>query len=265
MLYDADKLDQIKKLVEKKRLVLSKLPPLSGVAEKRLTEWWDCELTYSSNAIEGNTLTRSETALVLEKGTTIAGKPLKDHMEALDHKEALQFVRSMAKERDFKIFENDILMLHKLVLQKSNAPLAGAYSNAARSISGSLVELPAPELIPGLMKHFSEWLFRQEDTPQTAFDAHLKLVTIHPFADGNGRTARLLMNLVLLRGGYPPLIIEPEHRPDYISSLQDAQLRNNKRPYDLFMYHRLAYSLDSSIKRIKPTRTISSSLKSLLY
>jgi Fic family protein len=181
----------------------------------------DLELTYTSNAIEGNTLTASETMLVVEQGITIGGKPLKDHMEAIDHHDAIRYVRALAR-RGTALTEMDVRTLHGLVVKRSDPDIAGRYADQGRFV---LIEtgrraFPSPAEIPGLMGDFSAWLSAASDTPETAFAAHRRLVEIHPFNDGNGRTARLLMNLILLRGNYPPVAVRPEDRPAYLHALQ---------------------------------------------
>ena len=222
---------------------LDRLRPLSRQTLAALAAWYDVELTYSSNAIEGNTLTRSETALVLEKGITIGGKPLKDHLEAIGHRDALHFVRVLAASGE-PMREIDIREIHRLILARVDPEEAGRYSAHQRMIAGSPLVLPMPAEIPALMSEFGTWLAAAPAGPETAFAAHARLVGIHPFSDGNGRTARLLMNLLLIQAGYPPLVIAPEHRAAHIDALQTMQLRDDPVPYREFMTQRLAASLD---------------------
>ena len=229
-----------------KKATLDELRPLSRTSYEALAAWYDVELTYTSNAIEGNTLTRSETAIVLEKGITVNGKPLRDHMEAVGHKDALDYVRGLAR-RDEPIREIDIRHIHALLLGRSDPENAGRYSTVQRMISGSPLVLPGPAEISPLMADFSSWLFNASPNAETAFTAHARLVAIHPFSDGNGRTARLLMNLILFKAGYPPVIIGPEERADYIASLEELQLRRGSDMYLRFMKRRLDASLDNYI------------------
>lgn len=226
-----------------KKARLDQMRPLAAKSLAALDAWYDVELTYSSNAIEGNTLTRSETAIVLEKGITIGGKPLKDHLEALGHKDALDYVRALAA-RGETLREADIREIHRLVAVRIDPAEAGQYSRHQRVITGSPLLLPSPAEIPALMGDLARWLATAPAEPRTAFEAHARLVTIHPFSDGNGRTARLLMNLILLKAGYPPVVIGPEQRVDYIDALQALQLQNDVAPYDRFMADRLDASLD---------------------
>lgn len=239
--------------LQEKKARLDAVQPLDAELLARLDAWYDVELTYTSNAIEGNALTRSETAIVLEKGITVRGKPLKDHEEAVDHIEALRFVRQLVSDPR-PVTESDVRNIHALVVARTQNGEAGKYSSHQRMISGSDVVLPSPEVVPSLMNEFGLWLQASENNSQTApenaIEAHLKLVTIHPFSDGNGRTARLLMNLLLMRDGWPPLVIDPEQRPDYIDSLEQAQLTGEISGYRDFMLTCLERSFDTYANKI---------------
>lgn len=204
------------------------------------------DITYSSNAIESNTLTAGETALVLEKGITVSGKPLKDHLEAIDHARALDWVLEIASAPETPATETDIRNLHRLVMAKSNPDIAGRYADRPRYVNtdAGIHEFPPPLDIPALMGTFCSWLGREKDSPSTAFDAHLRLVGIHPFNDGNSRTARLLMTLVLARAGYPPLAIRPEDRPAYIAALEIAERGGGNAAFDDLLFGRLDQTLD---------------------
>ncbi|MGH6914653.1 MAG: Fic family protein, partial [Geminicoccales bacterium] len=183
--------------IEAKKQRLDTLRPFSKGTLQALERWYAVELAYTSNALEGNTLTRQETALVLEKGLTVRGKPLKDHLEAIDHADAWNYVRALADAAE-PIREADVRQIHALVLGRSDRQEAGRYAQHQRLIAGAQVVLPIPTDIPILMDEFGRWLAAAPANPSTAFEAHARLAAIHPFADGNGRTARLLMNLVLL-------------------------------------------------------------------
>jgi len=230
---------------------LDSLRPLSAGGLAALEAWYDVELTYTSNAIEGNTLTRSETAVVVEKGLTVAGKPLADHLEALDHRDALAYVRGLAASGEV-LRENDVREIHRLVLMRSAPTEAGRYSGHQRAVAGSRVRFPAPALIAPAMADLASWLASSEATPETAFEAHYRLVTIHPFADGNGRTARLLMNLLLIRAGYPPVVIGPEQRVANLDVLEARQLGGPAAPYEHFLRERLRAALADYVDRLTP-------------
>ncbi|HYU13700.1 MAG TPA: Fic family protein [Stellaceae bacterium] len=238
--------------LRRKKQQLDQLRPLSPRSLAALAAWYDVELTYSSNAIEGNTLTRSETAIVLEKGITIGGKPLKDHLEAIGHRDALAFVRTLAAAGE-PLREIDIREIHRLILAQVDPEEAGRYSRHQRMIAGSPLVLPSPAEIPALMGDFTAWLGAAPAGCGTAFAAHARFVAIHPFSDANGRTARLLMNLLLMQAGYPPIVIGPEHRSAYIDALQALQLRGDAKPYQRFMIERLDASLDHHLAMLRPT------------
>ena len=181
---------------------LDRLRPLPPDLVDNLREVYDIRLTYHSNAIEGNTLTQSETQIVVEKGITIGGKPLKDHLEAINHVEAIDFIRNLAIE-DRIMTEWDIRQIHGLVCKGDRG--AGAYRTVNVMAAGSNYRYPDAIKVPELMQEFGKWL---QSAPalhpvELAAEIHYRLVTIHPFQDGNGRTARLLMNLSLLRTPSP--------------------------------------------------------------
>jgi Fic family protein len=236
--------------IAERKAALDARRPLAPELIARLEAWYEVELTYSSNAIEGNTLTRSETAIVLEKGLTVRGKPLRDHMEATDHRDALRFVRDLAAG-DVAAREVDLRSIHGLVLGKTGGDAAGRYSRQPRFVAGSRAVFPEPSAVPALMAAFAAWLAAAPASPLTSFEAHLRLVSIHPFADGNGRTARLLMNLLLLRAGYPPLVVPPERRPDYIDALERAQADGDHADYDQLMASLLLDSLDLHLQLLE--------------
>lgn len=239
------------KLIRKKN-ELDQYRPLPQALIKNLDEWFMVELTYTSNAIEGNTLTRAETALVIEKGLTIGGKSLKEHFEANNHAHALDWIKTLISKQICDLSQDIILQIHKLILEAIDDTNAGYYRNIPVRISGSPVILPNPRKIPELMVDFIEWLHNSIQNPvELAALAHYKLVTIHPFVDGNGRTARLLMNLILMIYGYPPAIIRPEDRLAYIKSLENAQLGGSIDNYIVLIARAVERSLDIYLKAAK--------------
>jgi len=239
-----------------KKAELDRLRPVVGAGLGNLEHIHDLELTYTSNAIEGNTLSAAETTLVIEKGITIGGKPLKDHLEAIDHYEAIRYVRALAR-RGTSLTEADLRQLHHLVVQRSHPEIAGRYADQGRYVlteTGRHI-FPSPTEVPALIGDLARWLGVAPDTPETAFAAHLRLVDIHPFNDGNGRTARLLMNLILIRGGYPPVAVRPEDRPAYVAALQEAQAGRGSARFDRLLYERLDVTLGeylSAAKEVHP-------------
>jgi len=209
-------IDNLKKKIDKFR-------PLDKHMLGQIKEYYRIGLTYSSNALEGNSLTETETKIVLEDGITIGGKPLKDHYEAMGHSEAYDLLYRLAKT--MAITEKDILELHRLFYYRIDQANAGQYRRVKVFISGSKYPMPLPEKAPALMRKFINGLpgLRKKLHPvELAAVAHKDFVFIHPFVDGNGRVARLLMNLILLQAGYNIAIIPPVARPDYIRTLEKA-------------------------------------------
>jgi Fic family protein len=243
--------DTLSRQIAAKKAELDRLRPQAPHGLENLNQSYDIELTYTSNAIEGNTLTAAETRMVIEHGVTIGGKPLKDHLEAIDHFEALRYVRDLARHA-VPLREADIRNLHRLVMQRSDPDAAGRYANQGRFVEtdSGRHHFPSPAEVPALMGDFAQWLRGAPATPETAFAAHRRLAEIHPFNDGNGRTARLLMNLVLLRGGYPPVAVRPQDRPAYIGALQDAQAGRGSERFDRLLYERLDATLGESLSAL---------------
>jgi Fic family protein len=212
----------------------------------------DLELTYTSNAIEGNSLTAAETMIVIEQGITVAGKPLKDHLEAIDHYDAIRYVRELARQAT-PLTEMDIRSLHRLVVLRSRPDIAGSYADQGRYVVTDTGRhaFPSPVQIPALMGDFAAWIRDAPDTPETAFRAHRDLVDIHPFNDGNGRTARLLMNLILIRGGYPPVSVRPVDRPAYILALQLNEAGQGSEQFDQLLCQRLDATLEEALAAVR--------------
>jgi Fic family protein len=237
-------MDELLAAIAARKEQLDRLRPISREALANLEHYYDIEITYTSNAIEGNTLSPVETTLVIEQGVTIGGKPLKDHLEALDHYDAIRYVREIARQTT-RLTEGDVRNLHRLVVQRSRPDIAGRYADLPRYVRTETGRhaFPSPAEIPALMGDFAAWLGPAPGTPDTAFLAHRRLMDIHPFNDGNGRTARLLMNLILIRAGYPPVAVRPEDRLDYIRSLQQAQVGQAAESFSRLLYKRLDATL----------------------
>lgn len=239
--------------LEAKKALLDRYRPLPKALAINLEEWFKVELTYTSNAIEGNTLSRKETAMIVEKGLTVAGKTLKEHLEAINHAEALEWIKKLVGKKRKDISEEHILGLHHLILKKIDDENAGKYRTVRVRIAGSTVILPNPMKVPPLINKFIMWLHSKtaEHCLQTAADSHFKLVSIHPFTDGNGRTARLLMNLLLLQKGYPPALIRKEDRARYIDAVEKGQLQGELSDYYQIIYEAVDRSLDIYLEALE--------------
>lgn len=214
-----DLIEEIDKLKEE----IDRIRPLKRNELKQIREYFRIGLTYTSNALEGNSLTETETKIVIEEGITIGGKPLKDHYEAIGHSEAYDLLYRLAKTRTNA--EEDVRKLHKLFYLRIDSKNAGRYRKERVTITGSKFPLPSPGEIPDLMKKFTASLpdlRKKLHAVEFAGIAHKELVFIHPFVDGNGRISRLLMNLILLQEGYTMTIIPPILRNEYIQTLEKA-------------------------------------------
>ena len=209
--------------VDEAQAKINALRPFSNEMNHQIKEYFRIGLTYSSNALEGNSLTISETKVVIEDGLTIAGKPLKDHYEATGHSDAFDHMYALATGKT--ITEDDIKKLHSLFYHRINEEDAGVYRKVQAIITGSQYPLPTPEALPGMMQKFIKDLpgLKKANHPVVyAAKLHKDFVFIHPFVDGNGRVARLLMNLVLMQAGYIIAVIPPLKRSEYISALEKA-------------------------------------------
>lgn len=215
---------------------LSTLRPLPEEALKKVQDALDIEYTYESNRIEGNTLTLQETALVVNEGVTISGKSMREHLEAINHSEAIDYIKDIAK-KDIEISERTIKEIHALILHGIDRENAGRYRNVPIMISGSTHMPPQPYLIEKQMEDFIIKFHQMEkDKVHTMLIAaylHDELVRIHPFIDGNGRTSRLLMNLYLLRNGYTLITLKGsnEDKISYYKALEESHTENKPEAF----------------------------------
>jgi Fic family protein len=239
------------RLDDKKQRILERRP-LPAAAVQRIQTALSLEWTYNSNSIEGNTLSLAETRAVLEDGITIKGKSLREHFEAVNHHEAIELVEALAQP-GFVLSENVILDVHAVVLDKIEKEFAGRYRNSGVRITGANFIPPNALKVPDLMAELVSWV---NENPlglhplelATAF--HHRFVYIHPFFDGNGRTVRLLYNLLLMTLGYPPAIILRNDRKKYYEALNQA----NDGKYDklcLLMSQALERSLDIYLSNLE--------------
>lgn len=229
--YEEARMGSFEKLADRVRTMRAD-GRLSSEVLYRLRKHFRIKNIYHSNAIEGNVLAVGETREVVEQGLTITGKPLKDQAEARNLSQALDFLEDLAANTETPITENDLRQLHSFVLDGINDE-AGAYRTVPVTISGSEYSPPGPESVPAQMASLGRWLsnaslpvddaFAGVDGLLAAAVAHTWLVTVHPFVDGNGRVARLLMNLVLMRHGYPIAIVTKEDRLRYYDALEFSQ------------------------------------------
>lgn len=211
--------------IREKKKKLDNLRPLSKALVSRLREQIIIEWTYNSNAIEGTSLSLKETELIIEHGLTIKGKPLKEHFEAINHKDAILFLEDLVKKGKFKLNQLLIRQIHQLILKEIDNENAGKYREVDVRITGSKFVPPAAVTVPAKMREFENWLGIAKNKRHLidyAALAHFYLVDIHPFVDGNGRAARLLMNLILVNEGFPPTVILKTDRRKYYQALDLA-------------------------------------------
>ncbi len=212
--------------IDANRKIIIKRRPLTPEEVKELDQYYRIGVTYASNALEGNSLTLSETKVLLEDGLTVGGKPLKDCYEATGHAKAYDYMLTTARAEEIVFTEEMLCRLHFLFYNGIDNEQAGRYRRHQVFITGTEYVPPAPDEVPDLMEVFAEELNKKKDRMHPvlfAAFAHRRLADIHPFADGNGRTARLLMNLILVNKGYCIVSIPPIWRMDYISALVAAQ------------------------------------------
>lgn len=210
-----DKVDELNNKLNSKR-------PFSKETLKSLRNSINLEWTYNSNGIEGNTLTLRETQIVLE-GITVGGKTLREHLEAINHEKAIEYIEDLVKEKD-PVTEWNIKNIHQLVLKEIDDKNAGKYRSENVAIMGATHTPPdhliVPELMEKLILNYQKW--NKYHPIIKAAIIHGELVKIHPFIDGNGRTFRLVMNLSLMNSGYLPVIIKKENRLEYYNALDKA-------------------------------------------
>ena len=180
---------------------------------------------------------------MIEHGITVGGKRLKEYLEVVDHHDAVLWMREVAAGT-VPIDEATIRDLHRRIVARSEPSIAGVYSPHRRRIAGSAAVFPSPLKVPELMAAFGRDLSVAEPSFAAAFAAHHRLVAIHPFGEGSGRTARLLMNLLLLRGGYPPVAIRPVDRAAYLDALELASLTGDLTAFEALLAERLEATLD---------------------
>jgi Fic family protein len=248
-------LESLLREIDRKKAIIDKARPLPKIILDKLTEYLDIEWTYNSNAIEGNAMTRRETMLILKEGLTISGKSMREHLEVTNHKNAVDYLDELLRKVE-PITQDDIIKIHSLVLEGINNLYAGKYRDVEVYISGSDVKLPLPEKLIALMLEFSRWLVDRQgkrDLHPVSFaaQAHFKLVDIHPFVDGNGRTARLLMNFILMKYGYPIAIFEceTEKRKAYYSALELGH-KGELAPFEIMVAEYVNLTADKYISSI---------------
>jgi len=250
---------KLQQKIEEKFSQLQKLRPLSPVMVEKLRSQFSIEMTYNSNAIEGNKLTLRETGFIINEGITIKGKSFKDHLEAKDHYEAIDYLYGIIEDGSkYPISEVLIRNLQRMIIKETDPDVAGVYRNGSVIISGSKHRPPEAYDVPQLMKELIIWINRNKNKIhpiELAAIVHHKIVNIHPFFEGNGRTARLVMNLLLMQEGYPLVIILKQDRKKYYQCLEKAD-KNNYSDFVQFIAQAVERSLNIYLRTLTPTKSI---------
>ncbi len=248
---------KIQKRIDDKLALLNSFRPLPVSAVAKLKEQFEIEMTYNSNAIEGNSLTLKETYLVINEGLTIKGKPLKDHLEAKNHQEALEYLYDLIeKDKKNTFSENLIRSLNQIVQQNIDKEWAGKYRNSGVIISGADHRPPEALEIPKLMRNLIDWVGdnkKKMHPVELASILHHKLVYIHPFFDGNGRTSRLAMNIILMQVGFPLVIVLKNDRKKYYKTLSSAD-KGEYADFVNFIARAVERTLDIYLKILMPSK-----------
>jgi len=242
MLQEADKL---------KKIWLSK-KPLNTIQLQKLNEHFRLNYTYESNKIEGNTLTFQETFLVVNQGLTIGGKSVNEHLEAINHAEAVDFLIQLVQNKE-ELTERVLQEIHYLILKGIDKTNAGKYRNVPVYISGSSFVPPQPFMVNKLIEDIFIYFKKNKDKLHPiilAADMHEKIVTVHPFVDGNGRTCRLIMNLLLLANGFTIAVLKGDNksRLHYYKMLEAAQQKNDYTGFYKLVAQTCIDSLNEHIK-----------------
>jgi Fic family protein len=234
---------------------LDALRPLPAHTAASLRDHLALEWTYHSNGIEGNTLTLRETKVVLE-GITVGWRSLREHLEAINHQDAIEFIEGMV-ESSAPLTECAIKDMHALVLRGIDTKRAGRYRQKNVHISGASTMPPDFMQLPEVMQAFHTWHVQKRDEHPIRHAAmlHTRFVEIHPFIDGNGRTGRLLMNLVLMQAGYPPAILRVEDRLSYYDALDEACATGNYDGLTQLVGEGVERSLEAYLALLEPQHT----------
>jgi Fic family protein len=229
----------LENLLKEIDLLKSKLDSYRQYDSYRITQALELEYTFESNRIEGNTMTLRETDMVINEGLTISGKSMREHLEAINHQEAIGFIKDLINKNN-SLTERDLLSIHSLILRSIIPEEAGRYRKVQIMIQGSTYMPPQPFMVAKEMEDYFIWYEINKNKLHPvilAAEMHERLVAIHPFIDGNGRTSRLVMNLILLQKGYIIANIKGDYdnRMHYYQTLETAQTKNNKEDFLLFV------------------------------
>jgi Fic family protein len=243
----------LKRIEEKKRR-LDVLRPLDRHHLELLKKQIEIEYIYNSTSIEGNSLTLNETRLVLEEGITIKGKPLREHFDVINQKEAMERLEEWVKNKNRAVDEKDVLDLHSITMKGISNEWAGRYKTVPNRVLGSKVKRTPPYMVKEEMQKLIAFINGNPEKlhpVELAAVAHQMLARIHPFLDGNGRCARLLSSMILMRRGYPPNTIMNKERKKYFDTLEKAHL-GDRSAFVNFFAHGVERMLDIYLNALTP-------------
>jgi Fic family protein len=235
---------------------LDGLRPLSNELITGLKKLFDVDFTYNSTAIEGNTFSFQETKMLLLEGITIGGKSMREHLEIVNHKAAIDYIEELSHKKTEELRRTDIFNIHSIILQGIDPRNAGKYRDVPVYVNlreGKRHIFCDPLRIADEMDMFFDWLFssKKEHPVIIAAEAHTRFVSIHPFIDGNGRTARLIMNLILIQSGYTPAVIQNKERINYLDAIESWQQDNNREKFYKIIIQYEKESLEKYLETIK--------------
>jgi len=244
----------LEKILKEIDVLKEKLDTYRQFDSYKITQALELEYTFESNRIEGNTMTLRETDLVINEGLTISGKSMREHLEAINHQEAIGFIKDLMNKNN-SLNERDLLSIHNLILRGIIPEDAGRYRKVQVMIQGSTHMPPQPFMVTKEMEEYFIWYEINKNKLHPvilAAEMHERLVTIHPFIDGNGRTSRLIMNLILMQKGYLIANIKGDYqtRMQYYQSLEKAQTKKDKEDFLLFIAQNEKESLERYINII---------------
>ena len=238
--------------IDANKAAIDGIRPFEGEYLRQLREYYRIGLTWTSNALEGNSLTEMETKILLEDGLTVGGKPLRDTLEAVGHSLAYDYMFGLLGKRNIAV--EDIKTLHHLFFKSIDDAHAGVWRDINIIVTGTDYGFPSPDELDGLISELGRWIETDRDTMHPirfAAMLHLRFVTIHPYIDGNGRVARLLMNAAIIQDGYMLAIVPPILRQEYMTGIQDFQRKGNAEPFCDFIAERVLESEKEIMRLLK--------------
>ena len=238
----------------KNKQLLDSFGVSSDETKNSLSKWFKIECTYNSNAIRNNRLSRMHIAKIMDSIGDNIDKNSRNYIDTLNYIAAMEYAEKFALDSKKKFTLKNVLELHKIVLKNIDDENSGKLRTSNLKISGSAVTLPDHKEVPLLLDQFIAQIANSADHPaKLAADAHLGFFSIHPFLDGNGRVARIILNMILMQHGYPPAVILAHNRFAYISSIEKAQVKGDYFDYYKVIFRAIEWGLDICIGALNDT------------